>query len=268
MVEKSKLSVAEEIIRLQEIVIRLRAPDGCPWDREQTPESLTSYLIEEAYEVVEAIEDGLPEELQTELGDLMLHVVMQTQLAEEAGQFKLQDSLASINEKLIRRHPHVFGENKHETRRVEDALENWEKVKKSEGRKSWVDGVPRNLPGLIRAQRIQEKASNVGFDWNEVLPALEKFHEEIDELVEEWRLRNKRRAREEFGDVLFALVNVARLMKIDSETAMRQAIDKFDARFRALETVFESEQKDIEAATLEEMDEVWDRIKHKVDFRK
>lgn len=268
MVEKSKLSVAEEIIRLQEIVIRLRAPDGCPWDREQTPESLTSYLIEEAYEVVEAIEDGLPEELQTELGDLMLHVVMQTQLAEEAGQFKLQDSLASINEKLIRRHPHVFGENKHETRRVEDALENWEKVKKSEGRKSWVDGVPRNLPGLIRAQRIQEKASNVGFDWDDVLLALEKFHEEIDELVEEWRLRNKRRAREEFGDVLFALVNVARLMKIDSETAMRQAIDKFDARFRALETVFESEQKDIEAATLEEMDEVWDRIKHKVDFRK
>ncbi len=268
MTERSKLTVAEELARLQEIVTCLRAPDGCPWDREQTPESLTSYLIEEAYEVVEAIEAGSPEELQTELGDLMLHVVMQTQMAEEQGQFKLQDSLASINEKLIRRHPHVFGKNKSEANRAADALVNWEKVKKSEGRKSWIDGVPKNLPGLIRAQRIQEKASNVGFDWNDVLPALAKFHEEIDELVDEWQQGDAKRTREEFGDVLFALVNVARLMKIDSETAMRIAIDKFDSRFRALEAVFESEARDIEAATLEEMDEVWDSIKHKVAYRK
>ncbi len=268
MTNRSQSTVGQEINRLQEIVTQLRAPDGCPWDQEQTPESLTSYLIEEAYEVVEAIEDGTASELKSELGDLLLHIVMQAHIAEEQDKFKLQDAIASINEKLIRRHPHVFGEDNSSEKRLEDAVVNWEKVKKSEGRKSWIDGVPKNLPGLIRAQRVQEKASNVGFDWSDVTPALEKFHEEIDELVVEWEQGNIQRSREEFGDVLFSLVNVARLMKIDSETAMRQAIDKFDARFRALEAVFANEERDIEAASLEEMDEVWDRIKHKVAFRK
>lgn len=261
-------TAAQELSRLQEIVAKLRAPDGCPWDQEQTPETMIPYLLEEAYEVVEAIENGDQDELKTELGDLLLHIVMQTQMADENGLFKLQESIESINEKLIRRHPHVFSENNSTEKRLEDAIDNWEKVKKSEGRDSWLDGVPKNLPGLIRAQRIQEKASNVGFDWNDVTPALEKFHEEIDELIEEWRAGNLKRAKEEYGDVLFSLVNVARLMKIDSETAMRQAIDKFDARFRALELVFEKEDKDLVTATLEEMDEVWDRIKHKVKFRR
>ncbi|NQV15411.1 nucleoside triphosphate pyrophosphohydrolase [bacterium] len=257
-----------ELTRLQEIVAKLRGPDGCPWDQEQTPETMIPYLLEEAYEVVEAIENGNQDELKTELGDLLLHIVMQTQMADEKDGFKLRDSINSINDKLIRRHPHVFSEDNSHAKRVEDAVENWEKVKKSEGRQSWLDGVPKNLPGLIRAQRIQEKASRVGFDWNDVSPALDKFHEEIDELIVEWRKGNLQRAREEFGDVLFSLVNVARLMKIDSETSMRQAIDKFEARFRALEMVFKNENTDIEAATLEEMDEVWDRIKHKVKYRK
>ncbi len=268
MIDKSSSTVEEELQKLQKIVIKLRAPDGCPWDQEQTPESLIPYLIEEAYEVVEAIENGSHLELQNELGDLLLHIVMQAQMAEEARKFKLQDAIASINEKLVRRHPHVFGPDNSASKRLEDAKENWEKAKKAEGRKSWVDGVPKNLPGLIRAQRIQEKASTVGFDWNDVLPALEKFHEEVDELVEEWKQGDLERAREEYGDVLFSLVNVARLMKIDSETAMRLAVDKFDARFRALEKVFVDEEKDIETATLEEMDAVWDRIKHKVEYRK
>lgn len=257
-----------ELQKLQEIVKKLRAPEGCPWDQEQTPESLTPYLIEEAYEVVEAIEEGKTKDLEKELGDLLLHIVMQAQMAEEKGQFELKDSIASINDKLIRRHPHVFGENNDVKARLADATTNWEKVKQSEGRSSWLDGVPKNLPGLIRAQRIQEKASHVGFDWTEVEPALEKFHEEIEEVLEVWREGNAERSREEFGDVLFALVNVARLMKIDSESAMRQAIDKFDARFRALEKVFETEGRDLEKASLEEMDAVWDRIKHQVSYRK
>jgi len=268
MTKTSVTTAEQELTRLKDIIIKLRAPDGCPWDQVQTSESLIPYLLEEAYEVVEAIEDGQTDELKSELGDLLLHVVMQAQIAEEQSNFNLRDSILSINEKLIRRHPHVFGEDNTKTKRVEDAFQNWGKAKKQEGRKSWLDGVPKNLPGLIRAHRVQAKASTVGFDWNDVSPALEKFHEEIDELMVEWKQGNEQRTREEFGDVLFSLVNVGRLMKIDSETAMRQAIDKFDARFRALESVFIDEKRDIEAASLEEMDEVWDRIKHKVDFRK
>lgn len=261
-------SAESELTRLIEIVAKLRGPDGCPWDREQTPQSMIPYLLEEAYEVVETLEDGDIAELQKELGDLLLHIVMQAQMAEEENTFKLRDSIYSINEKLIRRHPHVFGDNNNESKRIEDARENWERVKKSEGRKSWIDGVPKNLSGLIRAQRIQEKASTVGFDWDDVAPALEKCHEEVDELLEVWKQGDHKRSQEEFGDVLFSMVNIGRLMKIDSETSMRLAVDKFDARFRALETVFEQENKNIETASLEEMDEVWDRIKHKVEFRK
>ncbi|MBT7579705.1 MAG: nucleoside triphosphate pyrophosphohydrolase [Candidatus Marinimicrobia bacterium] len=268
MTEVLKSSPENELRRLIDIVAKLRGPEGCPWDIEQTPESMIPFLLEEAYEVVESIEDGKQEDILAELGDLLLHIVMQAQMAEERNNFELRDAIYSINEKLIRRHPHVFSDDNSQSKRIEDAKENWERVKKSEGRKSWIDGVPRNLPGLIRAQRVQEKASTVGFDWDDVAPALAKSHEEIDELLEVWLEGNADRSREEFGDVLFSIVNVGRLMKIDSETSMRQAIDKFDARFRALENVFEEENRDIEAASLEEMDEVWDRIKHSVEFRK
>jgi len=265
---KPHTTTSQELQRLQEIVKQLRAPDGCPWDKEQTPQSLIPYLIEETYEVVEALEDDDSESLRGELGDLMLHVVMQAEMSVEKNGFSLRDSLFSINEKLIRRHPHVFGDSGTESGKYEDAGKNWERSKKDEGRKSWLDGVPKNMPGLIRAQRIQEKASQVGFDWSEVKPALLKFHEEIDELVEVWEAGDVKRSTEEFGDVLFALVNVARLMKIDSESTMRMAIDKFDARFRALEDEFEKNNWDLESASLEEMDEVWDKIKHQVDYRK
>lgn len=268
MSHEHKSSTEQELTRLMEIVAKLRSPEGCPWDQEQTSESMIPYLLEEAYEVVEAIEGGSSDELVAELGDLMLHVVMQAHMAEEDEKFSLRDSILSINEKLIRRHPHVFGEDNSRKKRIADAGENWEKAKKSEGRKSWVDGVPKNLPGLIRAKRIQQKASQVGFDWDKVSPALSKAHEEIDELMEVWAEGDQARSQEELGDVLFSLVNVGRLMKLDSETAMRQATDKFEARFRALEQVFQDEERDIEAASLEEMDEVWDRIKHKVAYRK
>jgi len=257
-----------ELRRLMEIVSRLRSPEGCPWDQEQTPVSMIPFLLEEAYEVVESIEDGSSQDIAGELGDLLLHIVMQAQMAEEAQTFELKDAILSINEKLIRRHPHVFGEDNSHAGRLEDAREKWEKAKQQEGRESYIDGVPKNLPGLLRAQRIQEKASTVGFDWDDVTPALAKAHEEIDELVEVWQAGDQQRTQEEFGDVLFAMVNVGRLMKLDSETSMRQAIDKFDARFRELEKVFKAENRDIEAASLEEMDAVWDRIKHSVSYRK
>ena len=268
MTSEENRTAAEELLHLQKIVARLRAPDGCPWDQQQTAQSLISYLLEEAYEVVEAIEDKDQSALKEELGDLLLHIVMQASIAEEQGQFKLSDSIRAINEKLVRRHPHVFGQVTEDGSRHDDAYKNWGKVKKHEGRQSWLDGVPKNLPGLIRAQRIQEKASTVGFDWDDVVPALEKFHEEVGEWLAEWQAGDQERLREEYGDVLFSLVNVGRLMKLDSESSMRQAVDKFDARFRALESVFIQEHKDIEAATLEEMDAVWDRIKHKVAYRK
>jgi len=268
MNRQSKATPEQELKKLRELVAKLRAQDGCPWDQAQTAESMIPYLLEEAYEVVEAIENGNSTELQAELGDLLLNIVLQAQMADEDNQFNLGEVIASINNKIIRRHPHVFGDDNDKTKRIEDAEGNWEKSKQAEGRKSWLDGVPKNLPGLIRAQRIQEKASRVGFDWNDTEPALAKFHEEVDELAEMLQAGDQARAREELGDVLFSLVNVARLMKIDSETAMRIAVDKFDARFRALEAVFIKENRDIEAASLDEMDEVWDRIKHQVEFRK
>ncbi|MCF7823251.1 MAG: nucleoside triphosphate pyrophosphohydrolase [Candidatus Marinimicrobia bacterium] len=267
MTKSTETTAEQEIKNLQKIVAQLRSPQGCPWDKAQTPESMIPYLLEEAYEVVESIETGTAVELKTELGDLLLNIALQAQMAEEKHSFNLRDVIRTINEKLIRRHPHVFGPDISKTQRKKDAHENWEKSKQTEGRESWIDGVPKNLPGLIRAQRIQEKASRVGFDWNDVSPAIDKFHEEINELSEMHAVGDERRIREEFGDVLFSLVNVARLMGIDSETAMRIAVDKFDARFRALEAVFKEENRDIEAASLEEMDEVWDRVKHKVQFR-
>jgi len=196
----------EELRRLIDIVSKLRSPEGCPWDQEQTSESMIPFLLEEAYEVVESIEDGKQEDILAELGDLLLHIVMQAQMAEEKNEFELRDSIYSINEKLIRRHPHVFGDDNNHADRLSDAKEKWEKAKKAEGRKSWIDGVPKNLPGLIRAQRVQEKASNVGFDWDEVTPALLKSHEEIDELMEVWLEGDQDRSREEFGDVLFSIV--------------------------------------------------------------
>ena len=264
--------VQSELKRLQEVVTRLRGPGGCPWDQDQTPRSLIPYILEEAYEVIECIEDGDVDGLKAELGDLMLHIVMQAHMAEEKGQFKLEESIRSINDKLIRRHPHVFDPDAEEgedsgPHDPESLLAKWEQAKLAEGRRSRLDGVPRNLSALIRAQRIQEKASRVGFDWEDVAPALEKVHEEISELLEAWEKRAVEEMEDELGDVLFSIVNVARLMEIDAETALRSTVDKFKARFHALEQVFAAEGRDLEKASLEEMDQVWDRIKHKINHR-
>lgn len=252
----------DAFLRLIQIISRLRAPDGCPWDCEQTPKSMIPYLLEEVYEAIEAIEENDLPGLRGELGDIIFLVLLQAQMAAEANHFTLPEVLNEISGKLIRRHPHVFSpESGTEKPEVDTILTNWERIKMSEGRKSRLDGVPKNLSGLLRAQRIQEKASKVGFDWDELAPVVDKLHEEIDELLSAWKNQGPEQVEEELGDVLFSVVNVARFVNVDAESAMRRAVDKFNARFRAVEEIFLREKRDMESATLAEMDEVWDRIK-------
>lgn len=257
------ISPAGAFLRLNEVIKKLRAPDGCSWDREQTPKSMIPYLLEETYEVIEALEEDDTIGLRGELGDLFFLVLLEVRMAEEANQFQLGVVLNEICEKLIRRHPHVFHpDEKNATNpSVNEILNNWDRIKMSEGRKSRLDGVPKNLSGLLRAQRIQEKASQVGFDWDDLAPVVDKLHEEIDELLTANRTQGPEQIEEELGDVLFSVVNVARFVGVDAETAMRHAVDKFNARFRAVEAIFHRDGRDMEKSTLAEMDEVWDRIK-------
>ncbi len=235
------------------VVRRLRKE--CPWDREQTHQSIRHSLIEEAYEVVEAIDENDLGELKKELGDLLLHVALHAVMAEEKKAFDMDAVLQSSMEKLIRRHPHVFGGIA-----VENAREvkvNWEKIKMSEGRNSLMEGVPKELPSLLRAHRLQEKASKVGFDWKEKGPVWEKVQEEIDELQQAEHNGRVDETEEEFGDLLFALVNYSRFLNINPENALRRSTEKFIRRFRALEQELVGRGKRVEDSTLEEMDELW-----------
>ena len=232
----------------------------CPWDRKQTHDSIKDNLIEEAYEAVEAIDERDYNELSRELGDLMLHIVFQSKIASEHESFSIQDVIYNISDKLIRRHPHVFGDTNAESDKT--VAKNWESIKLSEGRKSVLDGVPKNLPALIKAQRMQEKASNVGFDWQEWELAWEKLEEEIDE----WKASLKRQIREEqqdeFGDILFSFVNVGRLLGFHAEEALRGTNKKFDQRFRYIEKRLREREKPITESSLDEMDFYWNEAKN------
>ncbi len=254
-------------VELVDIMARLRAPGGCPWDREQDHATLKPYLLEEAYEVLDAIDAGDDGELCAELGDVLLQVVFHAQVASEADRFTVDDVCQAIVDKLIRRHPHVFGDTAVDG--AGDVLRNWEQIKLEErggapeSPPSALDGVPRPMPALLRAQRVQEKASRVGFDWESVDGALDKVSEEIEELRRECADGGPpERVTEEFGDLLFALVNVARFMKVVPEDALRGAVDKFDRRFRRVEEVFAQRGTNLRQATLEEMDTVWDEVKN------
>ncbi len=241
------------------IVRRLR--HDCPWDREQTHQSIRHSLIEEAYEVVEALDENNLDELRKELGDLLLHVVMHATIAEQAKEFSLRDVIAGISDKLIRRHPHVFG-----TRKVKDADEvkrNWEQLKMAEGRKSVLEGVPKQLPALQRALRVQERAAKVGFDWKKEKDVWAKVEEEAGELKRTLRRGNKKRREEEFGDFLFALVNYARFIDVNPENALRSTIEKFTRRFQFIESELKKSGKDIHDSSLEEMDAYWNKAKKK-----
>jgi len=252
----------EEFDKLVQIVADLREPEnGCPWDKKQTHTSLVPNFIEELYESIEAIEDGDMNDLQEELGDLMLHIVMQARIAEEDGDFVMADVLQGINEKLVRRHPHIFG---NET--VKDAEEvkmNWEQIKLKEKshRKSALEGVPRAMPKLIVAQRMQEKAAAVGFDWDNHDQVFEKLDEEVLELKEAIESGDQVHIEEELGDLLFTAVNLSRKLGIDAETALSGSNRKFERRFRKVEEIYKTRKAVMHDSSLEQLDEVWESVK-------
>lgn len=259
------------IDRLLELMARLRAPDGCPWDREQTPTSLKPQMLEECYEVLEAIDSGSPEHLTEELGDLLLHVIFQAQIARENGQFAFADVVEGIADKLFRRHPHVFG-----TEKVSDAegtIALWHELKKVEKpeRASALDGVPRALPALMRAEALQKKAKYVGFDWPDAHGALGKVREELAEVTAEIesdlasnaKLTATKETAEELGDLLFSIVNLTRHLKLDAEELLTAANDKFSRRFRAVEERIKAQGKVMKECTLEELDAIWNEVKVK-----
>jgi len=256
--------------RLAQIMVMLRGANGCPWDREQTHQSLKPYAIEETYEVLEAIDGGKPDKLKEELGDLLLQVIFHAQLAAEANQFTIDAVIDTICEKLIRRHPHVFSDTK--VAGVAGVLENWEKIKKEEipgERESALDGIPKDLPALQKAEKIQSKATKVGFDWGDLTGPLNKAKEEFQEFEEVLDLKalpeqgspSWDRLEDEFGDILFSLVNVGRFLHINSEIALRRTIDKFNHRFRFMESEASKSGRNLKEMTLAEMDELWERAK-------
>lgn len=241
---------------LTKIMDRLLGPDGCPWDREQNHQTLAKYLIEECYEVVEAIKSGDMEQLREELGDLLLQVVFHAALAEREGQFDFGQVADTVSNKMIHRHPHVFADLSLQT--SGEVLEIWEGLKKDEGKKTVLEGIPVMLPALMRAFKIQEKAARVGFDWPEVAGAMDKIKEEIEELAQ---AESSEELVEEMGDVFFALVNVARMKHIEPEEALQATNDKFVRRFNYIEAAASRRGQDLNDMSLEEMDALWEESK-------
>lgn len=254
---------AEKFNQFVEIMERLRSPGGCPWDREQDYLTLRRYIIEEAYELIEAIESGNSRAICEECGDLMLQVVFVARIAEELGEFDIVDVLSGISQKLIRRHPHVFADTR--VKDSEEVLKNWEQIKVGERKEKKEDasvlaGVPRGLPSLLRAQRMQERAGKVGFDWpkGDLTPVLAKVEEEISELKEALAENpNSEAVGEELGDVIFALGNLARHLHLDAESAAQRACEKFASRFRYVEQEAAKTGREWSDFTLAELDFLW-----------
>jgi tetrapyrrole methylase family protein/MazG family protein len=273
MSSKDKSSSAQAMDRLLDLMARLRAPDGCAWDREQTPATLKPQMIEECYEVIEAIDAGSPPHLAEELGDLLLHIVFQAQIAREAGEFTFADVAGGIADKLIRRHPHVFGDAKVDG--SAGVVAQWHQLKKTEKpeRESALDGVPRALPALMRADALQNKARHAGFDWPDARGALDKVREEMAEVTaeidsdlafaraNETKLTPAPETAEEIGDLLFSIVNLTRHLKLDAEELLTGANDKFARRFRAVEARFKATGRAMADCTLEELDAAWNDVK-------
>jgi MazG family protein len=262
-----------DIQKLVELVARLRGDDGCPWDKEQTRETLKPMLIEEAYEVLDALDSSDPLELKGELGDLLFQVVFHAQIARERGEFDLADVMDALHEKMIRRHPHVFGTADLKT--AEDVLKNWEDIKANEKgipsssrpdcEMSLLDGVPSKLPALHEAYQMTAKAARVGFDWPDLDSIMRKLQEESVELAEAIRADDGMHVAQEVGDLLFVAVNVARFLGIDPETALRNSNRKFNRRFRYLESKIKQQGRELRETSLAEMDALWEEAKHKED---
>jgi MazG family protein len=251
----------ENLTRLKEIVARLRAPDGCPWDREQTHLTLRASLIEECHEVIDAIERSDDANLREELGDLLLQVVMHAQLADERGAFTLEEIAFTVSEKMVRRHPHVFGDKF--AADSDAVLKQWEKIKREEkGENAGIlDGVATSLPALLRGQTLQKKAARVGFDWPDIEPVYEKLAEEIAEIREAVESKEQASIEAEIGDLLFSAVNLARKLGVDAETALAGANKRFLARFRHIEQTLGAEGREVEGTSLEELDRIWEQAK-------
>lgn len=249
---------------LLSLMDRLRAEGGCPWDREQTHASLRPYLIEETYEALEALDVGETGHIVEELGDVLFQVVFHCQIAREQGEFTMADVLQAVIQKMTRRHPHVFGNT--EVANSGEALRQWEQIKRTEAGaegtpRSALDGVPKSLPSLLRAQRLQVKAGRVGFDWPTWRQAWDKVREEVAEMDEALDVADGERIRHELGDVLFSVVNVARLLNVDAEDCLRQAADKFTRRFNEVETDMKARGRTVSDASAEELDQAWETVK-------
>lgn len=252
--------------QFQEVIAHLRAPDGCPWDREQTHHSLRKHLIEESYEALDALDSGFPVEMREEFGDLLLQIVLNAQIASELGEFTMTDVIRGIHDKIVRRHPHVFGNVVAEN--VGNVLQNWEKIKaderdaKGDEDSGLLDGLPGSLPALIQAQEIQSRAARVGFDWPEIEGVLEKISEEAQEVR---NASNNDELASEIGDLLFALVNLARWKEIDAESALRGTNRKFKQRFSYIENEAKEMRKRLQDLTLDEMETMWQASKNELN---
>jgi tetrapyrrole methylase family protein/MazG family protein len=273
--ESARLTAGEWFEKLAAVQARLRAPDGCPWDREQTHASLRTYMIEEAYEVLEALETGDDTKFREEMGDLLLQIVFHSQIAKEQGRFTVSDVIREVHDKMVRRHPHVFGE-----KRAKDAaelLKNWEQIKKEERRAagmkgadgsqhaakdgSLLDGVSRALPATLEGFQLTRRAARIGFDWRSVEGVFDKMSEEAAELRQALSAKDRKRAEEEMGDLLFASVNLARFLEIDPEIALKKANAKFSTRFRQMEEWAAKSGKALADVSREQMEELWETAK-------
>jgi len=267
-------TIAERFEKLLEIMRRLRAPGGCPWDREQTHASLRPFVLEETYEVLEAIDNGDMADLREELGDYLYEAVFLAQISEEAGHFSIGDAIDAIREKLVRRHPHVFArQHDDESITTGQVIERWETMKAREREakgetakrdKTTLSGVPKTLPSLLRAYEISSRAAAVGFDWAKAGDVLDKIDEEVAEVrreVESGATGHLSRAEEEMGDLLFAITNLSRKLGIEPESALRRANEKFTKRFDAMERAFAAQGRLLSDANLDEMEEEWQRVK-------
>ncbi len=261
-----KKNIGKKFEELVDIMARLRGPKGCPWDREQTPESIAPYLLEETYETLEAIDSGNANETREELGDLLLQVVFQSQMADEKKKFSVCDVIDGICRKLIHRHPHVFGFDK-----VKDSwsvLKNWEKLKKKEGKKTMLEGVPKTLPALLKAYRLGQKASRVGFDWTNAEGVLKKVEEESRELHEANKNGRRKDIEHEYGDLLLVLANLGRFLNVDPETALRKATGRFISRFNWMEKEIVRRKLDIHDLYAKEWDALWEKAKKKIEGKR
>jgi MazG family protein len=259
------MTAGEKFQQLVSIMARLRGPGGCPWDREQTFDSIKPYTLEETYEVLQAIDDRDWGELTEELGDFLLQAVFYAQMASEQNLFRIEDALDAINAKLVRRHPHVFGEESAQS--PDDVMQIWGRVKDSEQQKKakpregLLDGVPRTMPALVEAQQIASKAAAVGFDWENPDQVVEKLHEELAEFAEARRNTSHEQLEDELGDMLFVIVNLARFVKVDPEQALRRTNAKFRRRWSYIESKLRERGRKPEESNIQEMEELWQQAK-------